>query len=91
MQFAIEDLEAKYKALSVDEQHQILLLLEKLLTVDNLLNDDKENLLKITNAHNRDLEKIIEFNKERKEFIEKIDLLNAEKNKLTQELNKKMK
>jgi chromosome segregation ATPase len=90
LQFAYEDLEAKYNALSVDAQHQILLLTEKLLTADNILNEDKENLLKLTNAHNKDLErKILEFNKERKELGEKIDALNAEKVKLSQELNKK--
>ena len=78
LQFVYEYLEAKYNALSVDAQHRILLLLEKLLTADNILNEDKENLLKITNAHNRNL---IEFNKERKEFTYKLDLLNVEKNK----------
>jgi hypothetical protein len=57
LQYAYEDLEAKYNALSLDAQHQILLLSEKLLTQDNIMNEDKENLLKITKAHNQDLEK----------------------------------
>ena len=56
LQLAYEELEAKYNALSLDAQHQILLLSEKLITQDNLLNEDKENLLKITKAHNQDLE-----------------------------------
>ena len=74
----------------MDAQHQILLLSEKLLTQDNLLNEDKENLLKITKAHNQDLEKkISEFNKDRKELTEKIDSLTKEKNAINQELIKK--
>ena len=90
LQLAYEELEAKYNALSLDAQHQILLLSEKLLTQDNLLNEDKENLLKITKAHNQDLEKkISEFNKDRKELTEKIDSLTKEKNAINQELIKK--
>ena len=61
LQFAYEDLEAKYNALTVDAQHQILLLSEKLLTADNILNEDKENLLKITNAHNKDSENMYSY------------------------------
>ena len=91
LQFAYEELEAKYNALSIDAEHQIMLLTEKLLTADNILNEDKDNLIKINNLHNQDLEKkIIEFNKERKELTEKIDKLNLEISKNNQEITKKI-
>ena len=90
LQYAYEELEAKYNALSLDAQHQISLLTERLLTQDSIMNGDKENLLKLAKAHSEDLEKkILQFNKDRKELTEKIDLLNKEKNKIMQDLNKK--
>ena len=90
IQYAYEELEGKYNALSLDSQHQIELLSEKLLTTDNFLNEDKERLLKLTNVHNKEIEKKLnEFNKERKELNEKVESLNIEKTKLAQEINKK--
>jgi len=79
LQNDFNDLEAKYNTLTVDAEHQISMLNQKLMTAESIIADHKENLINITKEHNNALQqKLSEFNIERKELIKKNDNLNIE-------------
>ena len=76
LQNDFDDLEAKYNTLSVDAEHQISMLNQKLMTAESINADHKDNLINITKEHNNALQKkLSEFNIERKDLIKKIDTL----------------